>query len=252
MKRRIQHLFREDGRTLIVAMDHAAFSDRPLPGLSHPGEIIKKVVCGGADAVMTTFGTACHFSEELAKCGLILTIRHDDPSVEEAVHAALAAGADAIKRMIYPWLDSDPYSVTYGFRTGDICMRWQLPFLAEVVPGGFQAGPELRTPEKIAAGARIGAECGADMVKTFYPGSPGGLRVVVENCYVPVVVLGGPRMDNERDLLEVVRGTMEGGGRGVAMGNNIWRHSHPDKLVAAIATIIHDGATVDQAMSKLA
>jgi DhnA family fructose-bisphosphate aldolase class Ia len=247
----MHHLFREDGKILIVAMDHAAFSDRPLPGLSDPGEIIEKVVRGGADAVMTTFGTACHFSEALASCGLILTIRNDDPSVEEAVQAALTAGADAIKRMIYPWLDSDPYSVTYGFRTGDICDRWQLPFLAEVVPGGFEAGPEFRTPEMIAAGARIGAESGADIIKTFYPGSPDDMHVVVDNCYVPVVVLGGPRMDNERALLEVVKGSIAGGGKGVAMGNNIWSHPYPDKLVAAIAAIIHDGATVDHALDEL-
>jgi DhnA family fructose-bisphosphate aldolase class Ia len=248
----MHRLFREDGKVLIVAMDHAAFSDRPLPGLSHPGEIIEKVVWGGADAVMTTFGTACHFGEELAPCGLILTIRNDDPRVEEAVRAALAAGADGIKRMIYPWLESDPYSVTYGFRTGDVCRRWQLPFLAEIVPGGFQANAEFRTPERIAAGARIGAECGADIIKTFYPGSPDGMHVVVDNCYVPVVVLGGPRMDNERALLEVVNGAVEGGGRGVAIGNNIWRHPRPEKLVAAIAAIIHHEATVDQAMEELA
>ncbi|NLF00882.1 MAG: hypothetical protein GX601_07880 [Anaerolineales bacterium] len=248
MKRRLHHLFREDGKILIVAMDHAAFMDRPLPGLAHPGEIISQVVAGGADAVMTTFGTACRFTDELAGCGLIITVRNDDPQAEESVLAALAAGADGVKRMIYPWLDSDPYSVTYGFRTGDVCKRWQVPYLAEVVPGGFEAGPELRTPEKIAAGARIGAEAGADLVKTFYPGTPDGLRVVVDNCYAPVVILGGPRMDSDRDLLEVVKGAMEGGGKGVAIGTNIWRHPRPAKIVSAIAAVIHDDATVEQAL----
>ena len=232
-------------------MDHAAFSDGPLPGLVHPGETISKVIVGGADAVMTTYGTATRFSDELANCGLILTIRNDDPDPELAIEAALAAGADGIKRMIYPWLASDPLSVMHAFRTGAVCKRWQMPYLAETVPGGFQAGPELRTPEKIAASARIGAESGADLVKTFYPGTPDGLRVVVDNCYVPVVILGGPKMDSERDVLQVVYDCLVGGAKGIAMGNNIWRHPRPDKLVAAIASILHDDATVDQALLKL-
>jgi DhnA family fructose-bisphosphate aldolase class Ia len=36
------------------------------------------------------------------------------------------------------------------------------------------------------------------------------------------------------------------------MGNNIWRHPHPDKIVAAIVAVVHDGATVKQALKKLA
>lgn len=251
MKRRMHHLFREDGRILIVAMDHASFSDKPLPGMIDPGETIRKVVAGGADAVMTTFGTARHFAEVLAGCGLIVTLRNDDPEAEEAVEAALAIGADGIKRMIYPWLASDPNSVSYAFRTGDACNRWQMPFLAETIPGGFQGGAEFHTPEKIAAGARVGAEAGADFVKTFYTGSPDTFKMVVENCYVPVVILGGPKMDSDEDVLRVVKESVDSGGAGVAMGNNIWRHPHPDKLVSAIASILHDGASVAQASQKL-
>jgi DhnA family fructose-bisphosphate aldolase class Ia len=247
----MNHLFRDDGKILIVAMDHAAFSDKPLPGMIDPGATIRKVVGGGADAVMTTFGTARRFASELAGCGLIVTLRNDDPEADEAVKAALAIGADGVKRMVYPWLPSDLQSVSYAFRTGDACNRWQMPFLAETIPGGFGGGPEFKTPEKIAAGARVGAEAGADFIKTFYTGDPDTFKVVLDNCYVPVVILGGPKMDSDEDLLAVVKESVDAGGSGVAMGNNIWRHPHPDKLVAAIASIIHDGATVAQALKKL-
>ncbi len=252
MKRRMNHLLREDGRVVIVAMDHAAFSDMPLPGMIHPGETVRRVVAGGADAVMTTFGTATSFAQELSRCGLILTVQPADPMGEHAVEAALSIGADAIKCMVYPWLASDPTSLLNCNRMGAICHRWQMPFLAEVIPGGFQAAPEFHTPEKIAAGARVGAECGADMIKTLYTGSPDTFKVVTDNCYVPVIILGGGKMDSDEELLVVVESSLEGGGRGVAMGNNIWRHPQPHKIVAAIAAIVHDGATVKQALKKLA
>ena len=251
MKRRMHHLFRDDGRILIIAMDHAGFSDRPLRGMVHPGETIKKVVAGGADAVMTTLGTATQFTEEVGGCGLIVSIGTGSPMGKYAVQTALSIGADALKVMAYPWLESDPNSMLNALRVGAECRKWGMPYLVETIPGGFRGGAEFRTPEKIAAGARVGAEAGADFVKTFYTGDPESFKVVTDNCYVPVIILGGAKMDTDRDLLEVVKGSIEGGGKGVAMGNNIWRHRHPDKIVAAIASILHDGATVDQAMKKL-
>jgi DhnA family fructose-bisphosphate aldolase class Ia len=251
MKRRIKHLFGEDGRILVIAMDHAGFSDKPLPGLIQPAETISRVVSGGADAVMTTFGTAIRFTDELADCGLILSLHSESPMVEYAVEAALSIGADGIKCMAYPWLESDPDSITNACRLGAECQKWQVPFLIETIPGGFAGGPEFLTPEKLAAGARIGAECGADFIKTFYTGSPDTFKTVVENCYVPVIILGGPKVNTDRELLQVVKGALDGGAKGIAMGNNIWRHEHPEKIVAALASIIHDDASVDQALDIL-
>jgi len=251
MKRRMHHLFKEDSRILIVAMDHAGFVDTPMPGMIHPGETIRKVVAGGADVVMTTFGTATKFTEELAGCGLILSASSGSPMGEYVVEAALSIGADGVKTMAYPWLDSDPNSVVNALRLGAECHKWGMPYLVETIPGGFMGGAEFKTPEKIAAGARIGAECGADFVKTFYTGDPESFRIVVENCHVPLVILGGAKGNSDRDVLEVVKGAIEAGAVGVAMGRNIWQHQHPDKLVAAIASILHENATVDQALRKL-
>ena len=52
---RMRRLFRPDGRVLLVAMDHAAFMG-PADGLDLP--TMCAVVKAGADAVMTTYGTA--------------------------------------------------------------------------------------------------------------------------------------------------------------------------------------------------
>ena len=57
-KRRMNHIFRPDGRTLIVAMDHVGFMNKPLDGLIRPNETVRKSVAHGADAIMTTMRTA--------------------------------------------------------------------------------------------------------------------------------------------------------------------------------------------------
>jgi DhnA family fructose-bisphosphate aldolase class Ia len=51
-------------------------------------------------------------------------------------------------------------------------------------------------------------------------------------------------------VLETVRGALDGGGAGVAMGRNLWQHEHPEKITKAIAAIIHEDASVASA-SKL-
>src|SRR5690242_9169296 len=90
---RMRRIFGSDGKTLIVAMDHAAFMG-PAPGLVDPGATIRAVTDGGADAVMTTFGTCLRCADALGRAGLIMTLDAEtDP--EAAVERAVCLGADS-------------------------------------------------------------------------------------------------------------------------------------------------------------
>ena len=107
----------------------------------------------------------------------------------------------------------------------------------------------MHTPDKIAAGARICAETGADVIKTFYTGDPETMRKVVEYAMVPVVILGGAKKGSVRDLYkDVYDAVILGGAAGVAIGNNIWRDPDPAGITRGLAAIIHGGASVDEAL----
>ena len=58
---RMRRLFGADGRMLLVAMDHAGFMG-PQPGLDL--QTMAAVVGAGADAVMTTYGSARRASQQ--------------------------------------------------------------------------------------------------------------------------------------------------------------------------------------------
>ena len=75
--RRMNHIFKEDGKALIVAMDHGTFNGA-APGLEHPGETLQQIAEGGADAVLCNFGVARKFAKELAPLGYIarLALQH--------------------------------------------------------------------------------------------------------------------------------------------------------------------------------
>ena len=95
---------------------------------------------------------------------------------------------------------------------------------------------------------RVGAELGADFIKTPY--APGFERVA-DTCYVPVVILGGAKRGSERDMLADVKKAVEVGGAGVAIGRNIFQAENPTAMTAAVAAILHQDASVDEAMNIL-
>lgn len=246
MKRKMHRLLREDGRILIVAMDHTGFMDTPVDGLVKYGQTCRAVVPAGADAFLSPIGSIIAFGDDIGAAAAIASVETASPFLEVAVERALAVGADAVKCMVYPF--SGDESIHQAQRLAADAAKVGLPFVAEPIPGGF-AKTDMHTPDKIAAGARIAAETGADVIKTFYPGTPEDMRRVVEYAAVPVVILGGSKKDSVRDLYQqVYDAVILGGAAGVAIGNNIWRDPDPAGITRGLAAIIHQEKSVDEAL----
>jgi len=90
------------------------------------------------------------------------------------------------------------------------------------------------------------------MIKPWYTGDPVSFRRVLDYSLVPVVVAGGAKADNHRAVLEMVRGAIDAGAWGVAMGRKIRQSRKPAGLAKAVIAVIRHGATVDEAMQLLA
>ena len=71
--------------------------------------------------------------------------------------------------------------------------------------------------------------------------------MLVDNCTVPVLILGGPKADSDFDTLSMVRDAMDAGAIGITMGRNIWGHDNVAGITAALAAIIHDDASAESA-----
>lgn len=242
--RRLHRIFQPDGRALIVAMDHGLL-DGPCPGLEDPGKTVHAVVAGGADAILTSYGVAMRFAQALAPVGLILRLDGGSTRLGSyagpgasfyGVEAALRLGADAVAVSAFPGASSEVEDLRRLAETVEAAHAWGLPVMAEVVPGGFDSPPELRTAENVAVAVRIAAELGADFVKTPY--AP-GFEQVVQGCYVPVVILGGARRGNEEAMLQTIRDAVHAGAAGVAIGRNIFQAPDPRAMTAAVAAVIH-------------
>jgi len=257
--RRMNQIFRENGKTLIVAMDHAALFGM-MGGLERPGEVIRQVRSGGADAILTTYGVSKQFVEEIGDMGLVLRVDGGLSALAKErgplhlvyqVQDALRLGADAVGAMGMPGSRFESQMLPYLSELIGQCEEWNMPVMAEMLPGGFENPAELWTPENIGHACRIGAELGVDFIKTAYSGDVDSFRSIVEQVYVPIVVLGGSKSGEPRELLENVHGAMQAGASGVACGRNIYQYEEPEKMVRAVAAIIHSDAAVDDALDLL-
>jgi DhnA family fructose-bisphosphate aldolase class Ia len=254
--RRLNRIFQPNGRALIVAFDHGLI-EGPAKGMEQPGNTLAKIVEGGANAILTSFGVATRFAKEIASLGLILRLDGGGTKLGQmggssgqfyTIEDALRLGADAVAVSAFPGSPKEEATLQVLAEVIREAHAWDIPVMAEMVPGGFDSGPEFRTAESIAISARVAAELGADWVKIPYAA---GFERVTATCYVPAVILGGSKKGSERQMLETIKSALAAGGAGVAVGRNIFQADDPTRMTAAIASLIHRDASVDGAMAVL-
>lgn len=240
---RWNHIFQKDGKTVIVAMDHS--TGGVAPGLEDYLGTVKKVAAGGADAILLSYGNMLALAKDLPRnVGYIVGIPR--PPRPEFVKEAAIAGADALKFTHFGTLRDPNLQALQPFSAA--CEEYGIVFMPEVVP---QDEKRNTVYEQVASAARLGQEAGGDFIKTSYTGSVDSFRSVVKTCPIPIVILGGAKMDSDREVLEVAKGAIDAGGAGTCMGRNVFQHSDPTAITAALCKIVHGGATVDEALSVL-
>lgn len=247
--RRYKRLFGRDGKIVIIAADHGLGLD-VLPAMNDTAEVIRKIAAGGADAILTSFGIASQFEDVLRPMHLIMrldggtTLLTKNPSgrVLYSVEDAVSCGADAVACMGFPGASNEQETFQNLARYAASAERWGIPLVAEMLPGGFE-GKVPQTVENIRLSARIGCEHGAHIIKTSFAGGIEGFRTVVKGSFAPVVVLGGAEQSDLSGLLLVIEQAIAAGAAGVAIGRNVWKHPHPDRVTQAIVEIVHGGKT---------
>ena len=246
-----------DGKMLCVPMDHGV-SSGPIKGIDRIHDVIRMIEDGGATAIIVHKGIIKSLDKPL-KLGMIMhasgsTSLSSYPNwkVQVAtVQEALRLGADAVSVHVNIGGDEDQDMLMKLGMLADECDSWSMPFIAMMYPRGKNI-KDPRDPEAIAHVARVGAELGADIVKVPMPSfDPSEIRKITKTCTSPIVAAGGPKMDDDRKVLELAEAVMKAGGIGVTFGRNIFQHENPRLMVKALRAIIIDGRSVDEALKIL-
>jgi fructose-bisphosphate aldolase/2-amino-3,7-dideoxy-D-threo-hept-6-ulosonate synthase len=248
-------LDRETGRSVVVPMDHGV-TVGPIPGIEDMRQMVNAMAEGGANAVLGHMGLPLYGHRHYGKdIGLILhlsgsTVWSPDPNAKVLVNTvenAVRNGADAVSVHVNIGAANEADMLRDLGTISVKCMEWGMPLLAMMYTRGEKFQTETGV-EGVKHAARIAAELGADIVKVSYTGGPESFVEVVRGCPIPILIAGGEKRAEDREMFEAVRGALEAGGAGVSIGRNAFQHQRPERFVRAVCALVHENVSVERAL----
>ncbi|MFC7395483.1 class I fructose-bisphosphate aldolase [Scopulibacillus cellulosilyticus] len=253
--RRMSHIFASDGKSITLALDGFYFSTKTA-GIDDTIAQLPKMIENGLDAVIVTYGMAKTYENALTQVGMI--VRADmstgifDSNVPDTaglitVEDALKLGADGVIAMTFPGAANEAASHQVARELAREADKWDMTLICETLPYGYTVTNKASNqPDVIAAGARLGTELGADIIKTRFSGESGDARII-RNAQRPVLALGGPKANHILDYFRFVEHCMDAGAKGVAVGRNVTENENPAGVVAGLNVIIHGNGSAEEA-----
>ena len=239
----------KNGKSLLIAFDHAVehgpsnYENIDL----HPLRILKISVDGGANGIILHSGAARVVRDYIPKdFSLIVKITArtslvDDKnmvqSIVTTVDEAASLGADAVAYTIYLGSDMEYYMLEQFSQIKKRCLELGLPVIGFMYP----RSPKYKNKydaKAIEYAARVGAEIGCDIVKTYYTGNKQTFSKVIKNCFVPLLVAGGPEAKTKEEFITNIQDALAVGARGFALGRNIWSRDGSTELLKQVKNIM--------------
>jgi class I fructose-bisphosphate aldolase len=251
---RLGRLFnRRSQRSFMVAFDRTLLEGPCAHGVDARAAL-EKIVDAGPEAVLIGPGLIKQAGDLFGFSGApAIVARIDLPLVAEfrvggeelyeaAIdpHLAAAMGADAAVMCLIDGYD-DPQNFARNLDAVRVavesCHTIGLPLIVEAVLWGQQTKDQMDAA-KLARICRIAGELGADLIKTQYPGTPEGMRLITDGSPVPVMVLGGKATDNKA-VETFTQGAIAGGARGIIYGRNVWQRDDVAGMAKTLRDLVH-------------
>lgn len=246
LKNRLSHIIKEDGHTVMLAVDHGYFLG-PTTGLEIPRKTIAPLL-PYADSLMLTRGILRTSIDPDAPIPIVLRVSGgnsivgkelSDEDITVSMEDAIRLNVSAVALSIYIGSKYEHRTIVNLSRLVDEGEKYGVPVLAVTAVGREM----VRDARYLGLCCRIAAEMGAHFVKTYYCED---FEKVVESCPVPLVIAGGKKIP-EKDALELAFDAVSKGATGVDMGRNIFQSENPVAMIKAVRAIVHENASVDDA-----
>lgn len=249
-KNRLSKIVMEDGKALMLAIDHGYFMGAAY-GMEMPKVQVEKLI-PHIDSLMLSPGILTSQIDSDFKKGIVLrasggnTILESDIDNEGLILSAKNAiklNASAIAVSMFVGAEHSHQTILNLTDAINDAMEYDLPVLGVTAVG--KALKDKKEKRYLTHASRLAAELGADIVKTYYCE---GFEEVVKKTTVPIIVAGGPKLDSYKDVLELCYNSIQCGAIGVDMGRNIWQSDYPEAITAGVAHIIHKNSSVKEAL----
>ena len=270
---RLHRLFGPDGKCFDVAIDHGFFNEAPfLSGIESMGDAVRTVVEAAPDAIQLTVGQARHLQSIPGKAKPSLVLRTDVANVygkklprtlysrviQDAALQAVQLDAACVCVNLFA-VPGEPevgeQCVANILAMKPACDHYGIPMMVEPLvfrpnaeAGGYMVNGD---PEKIIPLVRQAVELGADIIKADPTDDISQYYRVVETCGgTPILVRGGSKATDEV-ILDRTEALMGQGVSGIVYGRNVIQHESPAGITKALMSIVHEGATAEDALATL-
>src|ERR1035437_1620573 len=260
---RFDRLFNRTERAVIIAMDHCEF-DGPIPGMIDLAATASKLdAC--VDGILLSPAMLPHCRHAFNYKGAPMAVTRLNWSTvycyqwqyKDAVTVPAFSPAEALR------LGADVALISLTLETGSeandahnvevfrsLCNEAKqlgLPVIGEYYP----ADPDNLSPEelhrKVFACARIIAELGADLIKTFFTNK---FKEITRSCPVPVLGLGAAKCPTQLDALKLAADEVRDGGGGVVCGRNAIQVKNPAAFQRALCDVVKRGVRPETAVRR--
>ena len=155
------------------------------------------------------------------------------------VKKAAEMGAIGVGYTIYVGSQFEEQMMVEFSRIEDEAHEQGMIVIAWMYPRGRKVAGRENDRDVVAYGARLALEMNADFVKIPYTGDPESFAWAVRAAgKTGVLAQGGKKVDWE-NLEEEVRGVMQAGAAGIAIGRNVWQDENPNEVSKKLAEIVY-------------
>ncbi len=260
---RLERLF-SHGKAVIVAADHGEF-DGPIPGLIDLPATLAQAINPIVDGVLLSPGMIVHCAGLFTQRGGPLAVVRANWSSVYAFHwgyqdaatapvvtieEAIARGADIVLASLTLKTGSeerDARNVEIFSRYIADARRFGVPILGEFFPPRSNELTPEEMHDQVRTGARILAELGADLIKTFYTHR---FPDVVAGCPVPILALGAEKTPTQLQALHLAEREVRDGAQGVVFGRNALQVPDPKRFQSALCAVVREGAKAEAAAAQ--
>ncbi len=248
MQNRLNRLIQPDGRCFFMPIDHGYFQG-PTTALEKPGRTIGPLL-PHCDALFVTRGVLRACVDAGGSKPIILRVSGGtsmaggdlaDEGLTTSIEDIVRLNAAAVGVSIFVGSGYQKKTLLNLSKMVNICEDYGIPVMAVTAVGKELARRDARY---LALSCRIAAELGARVVKTYW--CEKDFDKVVEGCPVPLVMAGGPKCKNEKEVFDFVHDGLQKGAIGINLGRNVWQSPHPEAMAKALRAMIHDGAGVNK------
>jgi len=270
---RLNRLFAADGRCLDVAVDHGFFGEPSfLAGIEDMESAIATLAEAGPDAIQLSRGQAPLLQRIPGPGKPALVLRTDVANVygregvgreslwselmEDAVEQAVALDAACVVVNLLllpgqPELVQDCIRNVSRLRAS--CDPVGMPLMVEPLAmregeSGYGVDGDA---ERIVTVVRQAVELGADVIKADPTDDLDDYGRVVEAAGGRrLLVRGGGRAPDE-EILRRTEAVLGHGAAGIVYGRNVIQHEAPAAMTRALMSILHEGASAEEALDRL-